>query len=129
MVGSSRGGTSSIPPGAACARAMRGGRCWEWSTRFRSTRAPTASEEPGTVLYLDGQDAVFSALGRDQQWIYSFKQNTWAELPIASDGPIGFAGPYCQMVYVAKYGVLVNTGWASRGTSVMRPEVRRMQWD
>lgn len=102
------------------------------SNRFldlKPKRQPTAAEEPGTVLYLEGQDAVFAALGRDQQWVYSFQRNTWTELPMASDGPVAFARPYCQMVYVGKYGVLVNTGSAGRGTSLMRPDLSELRWD
>jgi hypothetical protein len=102
------------------------------ANRFRDLkpkRHPTVAEEPGTVLYLEGQNAVFAVLGRDRQWAYSFEHNTWAELPLQSDGPMAFAGPYSQTVYVAKHGVLVNVGWASRGTAVMRADVRGLNWN
>jgi len=42
-------------------------------------------------------------------------------LTLLSDKPIGFDDPYAQLVYVEKYGVLVNTGQASHGIAVMRP--------
>ena len=80
-------------------------------------------DEPGTVAYLEGQHAVFAAIGRDQQWIYSFPRNTWAPLPLKSDSKFAFDPVYTQVVYVAKYGVLVSVGSASRGTAVMRPDV------
>jgi hypothetical protein len=85
-------------------------------------------DEPGTVLYLEHQDAVWAAIGRDQQWVYSFRHNTWAPLPLESDSPLGFDPVYTQVVYAAKYGVLVGAGSASRGTAVMRPDVRAARW-
>jgi len=96
------------------------------SNRFidlRPKRQPTVADEPGTVECLEGQDAVFAAIGRDQQWVYSFQRNTWAPLPLQSDSKFGFDRVYTQLVYVAKYGILVSVGAASRGTAVMRPEV------
>ncbi len=84
---------------------------------------------PGTVVYLDGQKAAFAIINRSQQWVYSLESNTWAELPVESDGRIGFAGPYAQLVYSAKYGVLVNMGNASRGVAVMRPDVSKVKWE
>jgi len=102
------------------------------SNRFidlKPVRQPAPAEEPGTVVYLEDQDAVFAALGRDRQWIYSFRHNTWTELPLESDGPMAFAEPYCQVVYVARYGVLVSAGSASRGTALLRPDLSRIRWE
>jgi len=95
-------------------------------TDLKPKRQPP--DEPGTVVYLEGQEAIFAAVGRDQQWIYSFKHNTWAPLPLQSDTRFGFDPVYTQLVYVAKYGVLVSVGAASRGTAVMRPDVRGVKW-
>jgi hypothetical protein len=99
---------------------------------LKPKRQPTPGE-PLTVEYIDGQDAVLAIIQnrprkKQEQWVYSLKRNTWAELPVESDGRVGFTGPYGQMVYVAKYGVLVNTGSANHGTSVMRPDASRIQW-
>ncbi len=96
-------------------------------TNLRAKRHPP--DEPGTVEYLDGQGAVFAAIGRDQQWVYSFRHNTWAPLPLEADGRFAFDPVYTQLVYVAKYGVLVSVGAASRGTAVMRPDVSAVKWD
>lgn len=98
-------------------------------TDLKPKRQPP--DEPGTVLYLQGQDAVWAAIGRDQQWVYSFRRNTWAPLPLQTDPPrarMQFDPVYTQVVYVAKYGVLVSVGSASRGTTVMRPDVRAVTW-
>lgn len=85
--------------------------------------------DPRTVEYLNGQDAVFAIIGKGEQWVYSFKHNNWQPLPLASDGPIGFASPYAQLVYVPRYDVLVNTGSASRGVAIMRPDVKALKWE
>ena len=89
--------------------------------------------EPLTVEYIEGQNAVLAIINRRpenrrEQWVYSFARNTWAELPVEGHERIAFAGPYCQMVYVAKHAVLVNTGSANRGTSLMRPDLSHLQW-
>jgi hypothetical protein len=85
--------------------------------------------EPGTVCYLPGQDAVFAAVDRNRQWIYSFKQKTWARLPLEADDPkYAFDPVYTQLAYVPQYGVLVSVGSASRGTAVMRPDVSAVNW-
>jgi hypothetical protein len=94
---------------------------------LKPRRQPPA--DPQTVEYLVGQDAVFAVIRGGSQWIYSFKGNTWAPLPMESDGKLGFASPYAQTVYAAKYGVLVNLGYASGGTAVMRPDVSRVTWE
>jgi len=96
-------------------------------TKLPAKRHPP--DEPGTVEYIAGQNAVFAAIGRDQQWLYSFEHNTWAPLPLASDAAFAFDPVYTQAVYVAKYGVLVSVGAASRGTAVMRPDLRAVDWD
>ncbi|KKM25422.1 hypothetical protein LCGC14_1595150, partial [marine sediment metagenome] len=78
-----------------------------------------------TVEYIPAQDAVFAVIDRKSQWVYSFARNTWAELPLAGAKP-GFPGPYGQIVYAAKYGVLVTP---RDGTRVMRPDVTKARWD
>jgi len=83
--------------------------------------------EPRTVLYLDGQDAVFALIGKAcEQWVYSFKHNAWAPLPLrlSGEGTIRFARPYAQTVYVAKYGILVNLP----RTEIMRPDAGAVDW-
>lgn len=102
--------------------------------RMPEFKPKPGSQAPATVEYLEGQDAVIAVLregwgGPWQQWVYSFKHNTWAPLPRDSDSEIGFTSPYGQMVYVAKYGVLVNMGSASKGTAVMRPDVSQVKWE
>ncbi|HOX05331.1 MAG TPA: hypothetical protein PK280_02935 [Planctomycetota bacterium] len=94
---------------------------------LKPKRQPPA--DPQTVEYLAGQDAVFAVIRGGAQWVYSFKEKAWAPLPLESDGKLGFATPYAQTVYSAKYGVLVNLGYASGGTAVMRPDVSQMKWE
>ncbi|MFP4057828.1 MAG: hypothetical protein ACLF0G_13260 [Candidatus Brocadiia bacterium] len=90
--------------------------------------------EPLAVVYVPGQKAVLAIINRRpekerEQWVYSFEHNAWAPLPIQAEGRLGFAGPYGQMVYVPTYGVLVNTGSANRGTSLMRPDFSAIEWE
>jgi hypothetical protein len=85
--------------------------------------------EPNTIEYIDGQDAAFAVINRTEQWVYSFKRNTWAPLPLDSDAKLGFAGPYTQLAYSARYGVLINTGHASGGVAVMRPDFSQLKWE
>ena len=80
---------------------------------------------PAVAEYVDGQGAVFAVIDRKTQWVYSFKHNTWAPLPLTGDRPNFQAGPYGQVVYVAKYGVLVCV---SGRTAVMRPDVSKLNW-
>ena len=100
------------------------------ANRFRDLKPPRhPPDEPGTVEYIAGQEAVFAAVGRDQQWVYSLRRNRWARLPLkTADGRFGFDPVYSQVVYVARYGVLVSVGHAGRGTAVMRPDVRQVDW-
>jgi hypothetical protein len=81
------------------------------------------------VEYLPAQKAVFAIIGRDEPWVYSLERNTWAKLPTTADKPTGYATPYAQLVYVAKYGVLVNTGSASGGLAILRPDVSAAKWE
>lgn len=92
---------------------------------FKPRRQPPA--DPQTVEYIDGQGAVFAVIRGGAQWVYSFQENTWMPLPLESDVKLGFAAPYAQTVYSAKYGVLVNLGYASGGTAVMRPDFSQME--
>lgn len=39
------------------------------------------------------------------------------------------ASPYAQVVYSAKYGVVIHVGAQSRGTAVMRPDLSRIRWE
>jgi hypothetical protein len=94
---------------------------------LKPARLPPA--DPRTVEYVAEQKAVLAIVGQGEPWVYSLERNTWAPLPLESDEEIGFARPYGQMVYVARYGVMVNTGSASRGVAVMRPDLRRLRWD
>jgi hypothetical protein len=87
---------------------------------LKPRRQPPGSAR--TVEYIVGQDAVFAVIGEGQPWVYSFQQNTWTPLALETDAPMGFASPYAQAVYSARYGVLVNVGASSRGTAVMRPD-------
>jgi hypothetical protein len=94
---------------------------------LKPKRQPPA--DPQTVEYLSGQNTVFAVIRGGEQWVYSFKENTWAPLPLEADGKFGFSGPYAQTVYSAKYGVLVNLGSASGGTAVMRPDGSQVKWE
>ncbi len=96
-------------------------------TDLKPKAQPPAS--PRAAEYIDGQDAVFAVVGGGEQWVYSFKRNTWAPLPLEADAAMGFASPYAQVVYSAKYGVLVNVGSHSRGTAVMRPDFSQIKWE
>ena len=80
------------------------------------TGASAAPALPGTTRLIGWSGSVSSV------------RSCWAPLPLKSDGPIGFASPYAQVVYAAKHGVLVNTGNASCGTSVMRPDLSKVKW-
>jgi hypothetical protein len=85
--------------------------------------------DPLTVLYLEGQDAVFALMktsGEDQPqpWIYCLRRNDWAPLPTQSEHDVHFQRPYAQTVYSAKYGVLINLP----GTELMRPDVSSVRW-
>jgi hypothetical protein len=79
-----------------------------------------------TVEYISGQGAVYAAIGRQEQWVYSFEKNDWVQLPVQTDGlEFGFSRPYAQLVYAAKYGVLVNLP----GTQLMCPDVSQVKWE
>jgi hypothetical protein len=78
-----------------------------------------------TVEYLDGQDAVYAVIDRKAEWVYSLKHNTWAPLPTGG-AKVRFTGPYGQVVYVARYGVLVQP---RPPTAVMRPDVGAIAWE
>ncbi|MFW6107992.1 MAG: Kelch repeat-containing protein [bacterium] len=84
----------------------------------KNTPAPA---RPLIVCYLDGQDAVWACLARKwgrqrKNYFYSLKTGAWTE--IEGEAP-GVAYPYGQVVYVRKFGVLVNVA----ATKVMRPDV------
>lgn len=96
-------------------------------TDLKPRRQPPA--DPRTVEYLPDQGAVFAVIGKGEPWVYSFQHNTWAPLPLDRDGPVDFASPYAQVVYATKHRVLVNTGSASRGTAVLRPDLSKVKWD
>jgi hypothetical protein len=80
------------------------------------------------VEYLQGHDALVAivrlAERSYEQWVYSLQHNSWAELPLQGEKP-QFAGPYGQMAYVFKYGVLVNV---PKTTLLLRPDLRDMNW-
>ena len=79
-----------------------------------------------TVEYIVGQGAVYAAIGKQEQWVYSFAKNDWAPLPVQTDGgKFGFSVPYAQLVYSARYGVLVNLP----ATQLMRPDFSQIKWD
>ncbi|MHC4916236.1 MAG: hypothetical protein ACYTGB_12170 [Planctomycetota bacterium] len=80
--------------------------------------------DPGTVLYLPDQKAIFAVINRSAQWVYSLEKNAWTQLPKAGAN-VKFTGPYTQMVYSAKYGVLVNLP----GTHLMRPDFSKLKWE
>ncbi|MDD4888946.1 MAG: hypothetical protein PHU85_03380 [Phycisphaerae bacterium] len=74
------------------------------------------------VEYVDSQKCAWAIVG-DQQWVYSFERNDWAQMPLVVEGGgMWFQTPYGQMVWVARYGVFVNLGG---GTWIMRPECGR----
>lgn len=97
-------------------------------TELEARRQPGG--EPATLVYVAGQDAVFMVVNRSDQWVYSFRHKTWAPLPMQSDDPrLAFAGPYAQTVYSIPHGVLINTGNASRGVAIMRPDFSAVKWE
>jgi hypothetical protein len=98
--------------------------------RFRKLDPPRQpGDEPRTVEYIADQNAIFAVIGDGEQWVYSLEKNRWAPLSLQSDGPFGFARPYAQTVYAAKYGVLVNVGHRSQGVALMRPDLSKMVWE
>jgi len=95
---------------------------------------PRGQQPPGIPLAvesIDGQDAVLAViLTREkgaEQWVYSFRHNAWAPLPLKAEGEAKprFQRPYGQVVSVARYGVVVNLP----GTWVMRPDVSTVRWE
>jgi len=80
-----------------------------------------------TVEYVEEQGCVLAIVGEGEQWVYSVAKNDWAPLPLQSaEGKVGFARPYAQMVWVEKYGVMVNVHGR---TYVMRPDLSRVIWE
>ena len=75
------------------------------------------------VLSLDGHDAVYAIVNGGEEWVYSFKHNTWARFKTNKPGVV-IPGPYGQMGYAAKYGVLVSTR-----DGVLRPDLGQVNWD
>jgi hypothetical protein len=91
-------------------------------TRLESKGTPPPAR-PLIVCCLDGQDAVWVCLARQwgrerSEWFYSLKTGQWKQLE--GDSP-SVAYPYGQVVYVRKFGVLVNA--AQRPRMAMRPDV------
>jgi len=91
-------------------------------TDLKPKRQPP--DQVGTVLYLPEQDTVFAPAGREEQWVYSFRHNTWAPLPVEGK-QVRFDPVYAQTVFVAEYGVLVNLP----KTELMRPDLDDVKWD
>jgi len=90
--------------------------------RLESKGTPPPAR-PLIVCYLDGQDAVWICLARQwgrerAEWFYSLKTGQWTRRE--GDAPAA-AYPYGQVVYVRRFGVLVNV--AQRPPMVMRPDV------
>lgn len=73
-------------------------------------------------------DGTCTGLRGGQQWVYSFKHNAWGPLALDTDAEMGFSSPYAQVAYSAKYGVPVNVGAQSHGTTVMRPDFSKIQF-
>lgn len=93
-------------------------------TEIKPKRQPAGPAH--TVEYLVGQGAVYAAIGSQEQWIYSFERNDWVQIPVRADGcKFGFSERYAQLVYSAKYGVLVNLP----ATLLMRPDVSQVKWE
>jgi hypothetical protein len=101
-----------------------------WLFDIRSNRFVDLNpkrQPPGlanTVEFLAGQDAVYAVIERKEEWVYSFKHNTWAALPTAGAKP-RFTGPYSQVVYSAKYGVLISP---RPPLALLRPDVSGVKW-
>lgn len=100
------------------------------SNAFRNMKAngqPAGNHKavsPRTVEYLDQQGVVYAIIGKGEQWGYSPKRNAWAKL--TDEMARGCASPYAQVVYVARYGVLVCV--AGRKTRIMRPDFSKADW-
>ena len=102
------------------------------TNRFTNLKPPREPEGmPLVVEYIEGQNAVLAVIhcrGKGvEQWVYSLERNRWAPLPLKAEGKRlpQFQRPYGQMLYVARYGVLVNLP----GTWLMRPDVKAAEWE
>ena len=83
--------------------------------------------DPRVVEYVDSQKCVLAVVGKGEQWVYSLEKNDWAPVALKVEGGrFGSQTPYTQMVWAAKYGVLVNLCGA---TYVMRPDFSQVTWD
>lgn len=99
------------------------------SNRFRDLRPRRQPpREPLAIEYIQGQDAVIAAIAPGELWVYSLKANDWRPLELrvqTADGKqtkMRIQDPYAQMVYVPRYGVLVN--FSGTATYVMRPALK-----
>ena len=90
-------------------------------TELKPKRIPAGRCE--IVVYLEGHNAIFATVS-GKPWVYSCERNAWAELPVKGDRPY-FNGPYGQVDYVKRHGVLVNVPGQ---TVVMRPDLSRIKW-
>jgi hypothetical protein len=95
--------------------------------------APKASPPDKAVIlgvfYVPDQDGALAAVADEKQqlqlWLYSRQQNTWARLDAKVPGKWN-SGPYAQMVYSARYKVLV---YYCGSTALLRPDFSQIQWD
>ncbi len=80
------------------------------------------------VAYLQGHDALLAVVRRAErtfeQWVYSLEHNSWVELPLVGEKP-ELVGPYGQMAYVARYGVVVSV---PKTTTILRPDLEALKW-
>ena len=103
---------------------------FDWKENKFTELAPrhTPPAAPVKVVeHVAAQNCAMAVIG-DEQWVYSFERNDWAELPVAVDGggKMAVTGPYGQMVWVEKHGVFVN--FDRRATWVMRPDFGKVAW-
>lgn len=82
------------------------------------------------ATYLQGHEAVLAVIRNEQSkesepWVYSLEHHNWAPLPTAGE-KIRYVGPYGQLVYVAKFGVVVSV---RKPNAVLRPDLRQIDWN
>jgi hypothetical protein len=113
-------------------RDEKAGSCQPWLYEIDGNRWIKLKSEgtppparPLIVCCLDGQDAVWVCLARQwgrerSEWFYSLDTGQWRQIKGTTPD---VAYPYGQVVFVQKFGVLINV--AQRPARVMRPDVNK----
>lgn len=100
-------------------------RTWVYDVKTNAWTDLQAKDQPEAHAYgcesIDGQNAVW-VVTKAGEYIYSFEKNAWRPL---GDTKAKIGGPYAQVAYVAKYGVLVSV---PHRVLLMRVQVDRLDW-